>query len=203
MPWRAVPLSAACGMHRCAVRPCEEPRRARSAAARHTGALRVARVDMNSRNRAWRPAALSTVKREPLRLGPGCALTRRTPPPRRAPRRPLGAPGHRVALSQQSMARYGETSLPPAELHYHRPHAATRRARTASRSHGVSQTCSAEPGSGVAASRLASVTGCAPAWRAPRAHAPAPRRSAAPLPPPPHRAPRCVRAAPRRTASVS
>ncbi len=55
-------------------------------------------------------------------------------------------------------------------------------------------------GSGVAAICRACTAGCAPAWRGPRAHAPAPRQSAARLPPPPHRAPRCVRAAPRHTS---
>jgi hypothetical protein len=143
--------------HGRAMRPCQDPRRARSAL--HHGALRAVRVRTKGHNRAWRPAAPPTVKRGPCawpqgvhspagRPAPGPrarqppsprgapgparpAAARLPPPPQRAPRRALGAPGRRVALSKQSMACYGETSLPPAELHHPMPHAATRRVCTA------------------------------------------------------------------------
>jgi len=60
-PWQAVVLSAACGMHRRARKSCQDPQQARSAADRHTGAVRAARAHMTSLNKARPPAALPTV----------------------------------------------------------------------------------------------------------------------------------------------
>jgi len=104
--------------------------------------------------------------------------------------------------TKQSKARHGETSLRPAEVitagsilpraEHVQP------ARSSSVAYLLCRTRL-----GRCSNCCACTAGSAPAWRHPRARAPALRRSAVRPPPPPRRAPPCVRAAPRRTASVS
>jgi len=102
---------------------------------------------------AGRPAPGLRARRPPSPRGaPGPArpaAARLPPPPQRAPRRELGAPGQRVLLDKQSKARYGETSLRPAEVINAGP--ILPRAERSRLAHRLSHTCSAEPGSGVAA----------------------------------------------------
>ncbi len=84
---------------------------------------------------AGRPAPGPRARRPPSPRGapgparPGAAQP--PPPTQRATRCALGAPGQTVLLGWQSMARYGQTSLRPAEHHHLMPHAAARRACTA------------------------------------------------------------------------
>ncbi len=148
---------------------------------------------------AGRPAPGPRARRPPSPRGaPGPArpaAARLPPRPRRAPPRVLGAPGQRVVVLPAEHARHDDIHLAitPAELHHPMPCAATCIAVGRSM---TPHTLSAGPGSGSVAYCCACTAGCAPAWRAPHAHAPAPRQRAARPLPPPRRAPQCVLGAP-------